>query len=153
MSIWDDPELKTGGDYFKFDNVGDSIAGTITATRKHKFEDGKVASQLILATDSGEERTVTAGQVRLAVALQEQRPEIGDHITITYTNKEARQGGKTLKHFDVTVRRAGTPAAAPATARTAAVDPDGPPPGVDAAVWKAMDAIQRDKLRAALGLA
>lgn len=164
MSHWDDPDLKADAEFFKFDNVGDSIAGTITKIGKHKFDDGKVATQIGLTTDAGREWTVTAGQVRLAAALQEHRPEVGDHISMSYTQKEPRPGGKTLKHFDVKVTRTGqpatatataapaaTPAAAPAT--PAAADPDAAPTGVDPAVWAQMDQTQRDKLRAALGLA
>jgi hypothetical protein len=129
MSVWDDPDLRIGGEFVKFDNVGDSIAGTITAIRAHRFDDGSVAPQILLTTDSGEERTVTAGQIRLKTALAEQRPEAGDHLTITYTENEKRAGGKTLKHFDVVVKRGNgqplsagavaTPAAAPASSTTA----------------------------------
>src|SRR5690349_14505679 len=98
MSIWDDPELRAGGDFVKFENPGDSIAGVINAVRAHRFDDGKVAPQILLTTDDGEEKTITAGQVRLKIALAEQRPEAGDHLTITLTNVEKRAGGKTLKH-------------------------------------------------------
>lgn len=122
MSIWDDPDLRVGGEFFKFDNVGDSIAGTINAVRAHRFDDGSVAPQVMLTTDDGEEKTVTAGQVRLKAALAEQRPEAGDRITITFTENEKRAGGKTLKHFDVNVARGGTPpGAAPAPVAAAPV--------------------------------
>lgn len=113
-SIWDDPDLRVGGEFVKFDNVGDTVSGTINAVRAHRFDDGSVAPQILLVTDDGEERTVTAGQVRLKAALAEQRPEAGDHITITFTEVEKRAGGKTLKHFDVKVTRGGGQAAAPA---------------------------------------
>lgn len=122
-SVWDDPELRTGGDFIKFDNVGDTVAGTINAVRAHRFDDGKVAPQILLTTDDGEEKTVTAGQVRLKVALAEQRPEQGDHITITLAQIEKRAGGKTLKHFDVQVRQSGSapaPQPAPAAAQAPA---------------------------------
>lgn len=105
MSVWDDPELRTGGEFVKFENPGDQIAGTISAIRKHRFDDGNVVPQIILTADDGEERTLTAGQVRLKAALAEQRPEVGDHITVVYERQERRAGGKTLKHFAVTVKR------------------------------------------------
>lgn len=147
MSVWDDPEIRQGGDFFKFDQVGDTIAGTITAIKKHRFDDGKVAMQLHLTTDDGSERTVTAGQVRLAAALAEQRPDVGDHIAMTYTQKEARAGGKTLKHFEVAIVRAGGPAptAAPAAAAPAASDI---PAGVDPAVWASLPDSAKDSIRA-----
>lgn len=106
MSIWDDPDLRANGAFVRFENPGDKVAGVITAIRKHRFDDGSVAPQILLTDDAdGEERTVSAGQVRLKAALAEHRPEVGDHISITYARQEKRTGGKTLKHFDVAVRR------------------------------------------------
>lgn len=115
MSIWDDAEIRTGGEFVKFDNIGDTVTGTITAIRKHQFDDGKVVPQLFLDVD-GEERTLTAGQVRLKAALAEQRPDVGDTLTVTLSNVEKRTGGKTLKHFDVSIARGGSTPAAPAAA-------------------------------------
>lgn len=107
-SIWDDPEIKSGGEFVKFDSVGDEVEGVITAIRTHTFEgkDGiKIVPQLHLTLDDGEERTLTAGQVRLKAALVEQRPEVGDRIKVKLTQVEPRGGGKTLKHFDVVVTK------------------------------------------------
>ena len=104
QSIWDDPELKAGGEFVTFENVGDTVSGTITATRIHRFDDGKVVPQILITTDDGEDRTVTAGQVRLKAELAEKRPEAGDHVKITMSNIEKRSGGKTLKHFTVEIQ-------------------------------------------------
>jgi len=105
MSIWDDPTIRPTGEYVKFENVGDSVAGEVLAITVHTFEDGKRAPKLVIRTDSGEERTVTAGQMQLAAKLAEARPEAGDRIAIVHTGVERRSGGKTLKQFDVTVKR------------------------------------------------
>lgn len=113
MSIWDDPELKINSDYIKFENPGDTAAGKIIAIRAHKFDDGNVVPQIILDTADGE-RTVTAGQMQLKALLAEKRPNVGDTITITFTEIEKRSGGKTLKKFDVQVGAAVATAAAPA---------------------------------------
>lgn len=118
-SVWDDPDLRVGGEFVKFENVGDTISGTINAVRAHRFDDGSVAPQILLTSDSGEERTVTAGQVRLKAELATQRPEPGDHVTITHTEVEKRSGGKTLKHFTVSVNRGGAAAAPVAAAPVA----------------------------------
>lgn len=131
MSIWDDPDLRAGGDFVAFETVGDSIAGTIDAVRAHRFDDGKVVPQILMTTDAGEEKTLTAGQIRLKIALAEQRPEAGDHLTVTLTDIEKRSGGKTLKHFDVNVKRGGgqqqtlqqPPAQQQATPQPAQIDP------------------------------
>ena len=111
MSIWDNPDMKVNGDYIKFDHVGDTVTGRVISVRAHKWDDGSVSPQLLLDVD-GEEKTVTAGQVRLKAALAEKRPEEGDTLTITLADIEKRSGGKTLKHFDVAVVRSGDPAAA-----------------------------------------
>ncbi|MFD6770624.1 hypothetical protein ACFWC6_30875 [Micromonospora chalcea] len=153
MSIWDDPEIREGGAFVKFENVGDTVSGTVTAVRSHRFDDGKVAPQILLTTDDGEERTITAGQVRLKAALAEKRPEAGDHLTVTFTQNEKRAGGKTLKHFEVTVRRAGAtaPAAEP-TPITAAPSAGGElrkPDSVDQALWDVLGPDQKAKVAAA----
>lgn len=129
-SVWDDPEIRSGGDFIKLEKEGDYAAGNITAIRRHKFDPGKVVPQILLVTDEGEERTLTAGQVRLKAELAEQRPEAGDHIKVTLTRIEPRAGGKSLKHFEVVITRGGkagvvgevTPTT-PTPAGTAAVDP------------------------------
>ena len=119
MSIWDNPDMKTNGDYVKFDAIGDTVTGVVLSVRAHKWDDGQVSPQILLDCD-GEEKTVTAGQIRLKAALAEQRPEEGDTLTMTLSDIEKRAGGKTLKHFDVSVIRAGDPAANTAPAPAAA---------------------------------
>lgn len=117
MSIWDDPELQTSDNFFKFENVGDTLQGRIDVIRRQRWEDGTMCPQLILTDGNGEEVTLTAGQIRLKAELVKQRPEVGDEIWIRLSNIERRTGGKTLKHFDVRIRRGqGAPAAAPAQA-------------------------------------
>jgi hypothetical protein len=146
-SVWDDPEIKAGGDYIKFDSPGDTVSGTVTAIRAHRFDDGKVVPQVLLVTDDGEEKTMTAGPVRLKAELAEQRPEAGDHIKVTFTEIEKRAGGKTRKPYDLTVTRAGAaPAAQEAPAPTAT-------PTVDPAVAAAALANLTPEQRKALGLA
>lgn len=108
-SIWDDEDVQpTGGDFVKFDNVGDKVIGTITAIRKQRFEDnGEVtyAPQIDLDTEDGE-RTLTAGAVKLRQLFIEQRPEVGDRIKVVHTGKSGR-----VKLFTLEVRR-GEPAKA-----------------------------------------
>jgi hypothetical protein len=121
VSIWDDPELKSNDDYIKFDNPGDTVTGKILAVKKHTFDDGKVVPQLLLDVN-GEEKTLTAGQIRLKAELADKRPGVGDVLTVTYTNEEKRSGGKTLKHFDVIVGGAAPATQAP-PAQTTVTDP------------------------------
>lgn len=153
-SVWDDPDLRVGGEFVKFENVGDTVSGTVNAVRAHRFDDGSVAPQVLLTTDDGEERTVTAGQVRLKAELAAQRPEPGDHITITHTDVEKRSGGKTLKHFQVVVTRGGKPAGAatPAPAAAAPATAAAQPGAVDPAAAAAALANLTPEQKAALGL-
>lgn len=148
MSIWDDPELKVGGEFVTFENVGDTVSGVITAVRSHRFDDGKVVPQILIVDDeTGEDRTMTAGQIRLKVALAEHRPEAGDHLKVTLTGVEKRQGGKTLKLFDVEVRREGEAAKPVAKTNTQ------PKVKVDTDAAAAAIANLTPEQRAALGLA
>jgi uncharacterized protein YhfF len=107
-SIYDDPDVRIGGDFIKFENVGDSVTGTVLSVGKHTFPDGKVAIKLIIDTDDGE-KTLTAGQIQLAQKLQELRPEVGEIVSIKHTGVEKRAAGKTMKLFDVK-KKAGKPA-------------------------------------------
>jgi hypothetical protein len=120
--IWDDKEVFTSGDYVKFDQPGDTITGTITAIGKQVFERGDVALRIELDTAEGP-KTLTAGQYRLKAALKEQRPSVGNVLTVTFTSLEKLSGGKTLKHFDVVVGGNGHAPAAPAPAAAPAAAP------------------------------
>lgn len=154
MSIWDDPDLRVGGEFVKFENPGDTVSGTVTAVRAHRFDDGSVAPQVLITTDDGEERTITAGQIRLKTELATQRPEPGDHVTITHTEVEKRSGGKTLKHFEVKVTRGGKPVAATAPAPVAqpAMAAVAAPAAIDPAAAAAALANLTPEQKAALGL-
>jgi hypothetical protein len=113
MSVWDDPEMRIASDYVSFNEIGDTVTGVVTGVFAHRFDDGKVVPKIMLAVGDGEV-ALTAGQVRLKAELSEKRPEVGDTLTVTMTEVEKRAGGKTLKHFDVSVVKGGKPS--PATA-------------------------------------
>jgi hypothetical protein len=142
MSIWDDPELHVSDDYVKFETPGDTITGTITALRIHRFDD-KPVPQIVIRTPEGHERTVTGGQARLKALLTEKRPDVGDTITITMTNVEKRAGGKTLKHFEVVVSNGAAPATTPTATTTATA------PALDPAVAAAMSNLTPEQIEAA----
>ena len=114
MSInWNDFK-KTEGDFperWKPENIGDTVTGKITSIRVATMPDGNQYPSLTLATATGE-RELLASQSRLLAMLAEKQPRIGDTITITHTDVEKLAGGKTLKHFDVTVGSGAAPVAA-----------------------------------------
>lgn len=110
MSIWDDKDVQANSEFVRFENVGDSVSGVITDLVKHTFVDDetgekRIAPKLTIEDEDGNERILTAGQVRLRAALVELRPEEGDWVSIELTEVEKR-GKKTLKHFSVDVKRA-----------------------------------------------
>lgn len=105
MSIWDEPDMKSGSDYVAFNDEGDSVAGVITGITMHTFDDGKRVPKIFIDTSNGE-RILTAGQVQLKSKLAELRPEVGDKLAVVLTRIEKRAGNKTLKHFDVQLKRA-----------------------------------------------
>lgn len=117
-AFWDDKEIFPSGDFIRFETIGDTVTGTITAMRRHVFDDGKIVPQIELDTADGP-KTLTAGQTRLKAELVELRPQVGDRISITMTAIEKRAGGRTLKHFDVTIGATAPPAPAAAPAPTA----------------------------------
>lgn len=109
-SIWDNPDFNSGGEFVTFDLPGDGVRGKVVAIGTHTWpatdtKPARVVPKLIFDTEEGE-KTLTAGQVQLIAKLKEARPAVGDMVEITYTRPEKRPGGKTLKHFEVTVERA-----------------------------------------------
>jgi len=152
MSVWDDPDLRGGGDFVKLEQVGDTIEGTIIAVRTHQFDDGSKVPQLLIARPDGVEVTWSAGQIQAKRKLAELRPEAGDYLKVTYEHEERRSGGKTLKHLDVEVRRGnGKPATAPPKAGTGGAGSE-PPPAVDPAAWAALDKTAQDAILARMGM-
>lgn len=109
-SVWDDPAIKANDDYVKFENPGDKVVGTILDISVHTFPDGKKAPKLVIRTDGGDERVLTAGQTMLLRRLAELRPDVGDRIAVLFERVEKRDGGKTMKVFQVEVARQGAPA-------------------------------------------
>lgn len=109
-SIWDNPDFNSGGEFVTFDLPGDGVRGKVVAIGTHTWpatatKPARVVPKLIFDTEEGE-KTLTAGQVQLIAKLKEARPAVGDMVEITYIRSEKRPGGKTLKHFEVTVERA-----------------------------------------------
>lgn len=148
QSIWDDPELKVNDDYISFDNPGDTVTGKIIAIRKHTFPDGKAVPQILLNV-AGEEKTLTAGQVRLKAELAEKRPGVGDVITVTLNGIEKRDGGKTLKLFSLVVGGGSSAAPAPEPSATASGNAA---PAIDPAAAAAALANLSPDQKAALGI-
>jgi hypothetical protein len=104
MSIWDSPELNISKKYANFEAIGDSVEGVVTEVGLQTWSDGTFAPKITLSNDS-DEKIITAGQIRLKIALTEKRPEVGDYLKVSLTHIEDRGAGKMLKHFEVDVTK------------------------------------------------
>ncbi len=115
-SVWDDPAMQVTDDFFSWKDkpVGTNITGRVLSIGIHTWDDGKPCPQFVLDVD-GEEVGLTVSQVGLKRLMAEQRPEVGDTVSVTLTSIEPRPGGKTLKHYDLQVTRGGAAPAQPAT--------------------------------------
>ena len=102
---WDD---LPSGDFAKWENAGDTVVGTVTAKSIGRTLNNEPCPQLSIRTDDGRDVIVTAAQAHLSAQLRSAKPKVGDRIAIVFTGTEKRDGGKTLKKFDVQVK-AGTP--------------------------------------------
>lgn len=94
------------GDFYQWENVGDSIAGDVIAKIIDKDFNGNPCPGLTLRLDDGEECRITAGQAQLRAKLLEAAPQVGDRIKITFTGEEKREKGK-LKLFDLALKKGG----------------------------------------------
>lgn len=94
------------GDWVKFENVGDQAIGIIKTVRDGSDFNGNPCPELVIETDDGEEKTVTASQVLLKAALAEHAPQEGDKVRITYSGVGAAKPGKAPpKEFTVEVKK------------------------------------------------
>lgn len=107
------------GNFAKWENEGDEIVGDVIGKGIGHDLQNNAVPELVIRLDNEEEVTVTASQAQLRAKLLEERPSVGDRVKITYTKSEKRDGGKTLKHFDLAVKQGGAksaPAPEPADA-------------------------------------
>lgn len=110
------------GDFVTFKEIGDNVVGDIVAIRVGKGFNGDPVPEMIIRTDDGAERTLTAGQTMLKSTLADVRPQVGQRIAIVYSGVgNAKPGQAPAKLFDVAIVPAGTtPAPGTASPNTAA---------------------------------
>lgn len=104
MSYWDEPGIAIVSDYVKFENVGDTVSGVIIDLGIQTWQDGSKSPKLTLRTADGD-KVLTASQFQLKQKMAELRPEVGDSIKVTLEGVEKLQGGKTMKVFNVAVKK------------------------------------------------
>lgn len=100
---WDDLAGSSGGNFARWIEPGDNVKGVIAEIGIGTDTNDKPAPQLVV--DTGVESiTVTASQAQLRAKLLEAKPAVGDTIAIVFTGTETREGGRTLKCFDVAIK-------------------------------------------------
>lgn len=81
------------GQFVKFENIGDSVTGTITRVYTGTDFNGNPCPVLDLTTPEGEERTLSCGQANLKAQMRELRPRVTDTITVTFNRTEKAEKG------------------------------------------------------------
>lgn len=99
------------GQFVKWEEPGQQIVGDLVLVEAGQSLQGTKVPQLTIRLDSGEEVIVTASQGQLKALILKEKPLPGDRVRIKFTNTEKRDGGKTLKLFELEVKRGGAKAA------------------------------------------
>ncbi len=112
MSNFDWSDFDQPSDYpdpFKFETVGDSIAGTIQRIDTVTNENG-TTPVMDIKPDDGDARTVWISQTRLQRRMAELRPQKDDKVAIVYSGDghPSKPGYSPPKLFDVKLVQANT---------------------------------------------
>jgi hypothetical protein len=117
---YDDPQFRTG-DYMRFENKGDNIAGTVEEVTTFKFDDktdddgnikvGNTVPVLKLRVAKDQLVSVTCSNAHLLERVVATKPQIGDSVDITYVDDTTTKFGGRKKMFLVKVTKAAAPAA------------------------------------------
>ena len=98
------PFATSGHPFVKWENVGDSVVGTITAIRSHTFDQAKGPVVLldVQVKDSDDLVTISADKVDLRRKLAEIAPQVGDLLAVRFTGTEKVPGSPNpMKVFEV----------------------------------------------------
>lgn len=96
-----------GGDFVKFENVGDEIVGQIVEIRTHTFDEKKGPVVLVdmRPQAGGDLVTLAVDKVDLRVKVAQLSPQVGDLLAAKFTGTEKTPNG-TKKVFAVKHKRA-----------------------------------------------
>jgi hypothetical protein len=81
---WD--EMATSA-FVKFETIGDTVSGTITAVRPGTDFNGNPCPVIDLVTEDGE-RTLSCGQANLKAQIIALKPKAGDVLKVTFDHEE-----------------------------------------------------------------
>lgn len=100
--FWDE----FAGDRTSFDNVGDSVTGTLVARRTEQGKGGGMVPVVTLKrTDTGKDTEVWASPVDLKTQLAAYAPEVGDKLRITLTELRHTGQASPMKVFKVEFKK------------------------------------------------
>jgi hypothetical protein len=120
---YDDTDGDGGGfEYVKFNDVGDSLKGRITALDEGEDFNGNPCPMLTLSTETGR-KIWTASQAVAKRILLELRPQVGWEIEVRYSGQsESKPGRAPAKLFTIEVLSRDTEAAPVAAAPASGAD-------------------------------
>src|SRR5260221_9297980 len=105
MGTWDRWKKNDEDDpYVKFGTAGDAVEGVIVRISSTDFGGTKpLIPVLHLKTRQGTEKILNVQQAVLLSRLAELAPDVGDHVSVTYTGDAPRSmpGRNPAKLFDV----------------------------------------------------
>jgi len=105
MSIYDDPDMRTG-DFVSWHDIGYSLVGDVIEARKGLDFNGRPCPEIVVRTDDGRDAVMTCGQANLKAQIMEQKPDAGDRIKVVFAKTEKADKGM-KKVFEVTVSSGG----------------------------------------------
>ena len=108
---YNDPDLAAGGDWVKWEMIGQTVIATVTGFKKQSRikSDGSTIFNGVysLREDDGTEINIEVGQAFLKGLFKEKQVQIGDRIKIVYTEDERLPGKPSpMKKFTLDVARA-----------------------------------------------
>lgn len=109
---YNDPDLAVGGDWVKWEAIGQTVIATVTGFKKQsrvKTDGSTVVNGVYaLREDDGTEINIEVGQAYLKGLFKEKQVQIGDRIKIVYTSDERLPGKPSaMKKFTLDVARGG----------------------------------------------
>ena len=92
MSIYDDPDMRTG-DFVSWRDIGDSLVGDVIEARKGLDFNGRPCPEIVVRTDDGLDAVMTCGQANLKAQPEYYENEVvkcgrftGSRQTLAYVN-------------------------------------------------------------------
>lgn len=108
--IYDDPAMQSSSGFFSWTNVptGTKVSGAVVAVERGEDFNGGACPQYKLRQPNGDLITLTCGQANLKSQVVALRVQVGQHLTVTYTeDRKVAKGNMKVFSVEVTDPAAG----------------------------------------------